>query len=161
MMDIDDVAEYLRLSRSSVYKMVGAGELPGHKVGKHWRFRKSTIDAWLDDRGNAEASALLRREPEGGQVQPSPEPQGIGARSLGQGIATPASRTDSDLEGALSARQIALLAERWIVNAQQFIALAAQPSGRDGISHLLGLEPENIAEIARSLDARLGDERKR
>jgi excisionase family DNA binding protein len=48
VMTIDDLAEYLQVSKSSLYKLVQSGQIPGHKVGKHWRFRRNTIDRWLD-----------------------------------------------------------------------------------------------------------------
>ena len=47
-MTIDELAEYLQVSKSSLYKFVQNGQIPGHKVGKHWRFRRLTIDRWLD-----------------------------------------------------------------------------------------------------------------
>lgn len=50
-MTIDDLAEYLQVSKSSLYKLVQSGQIPGQKVGKHWRFRRDTIDRWLDKRG--------------------------------------------------------------------------------------------------------------
>lgn len=31
-----DLAEYLKVSMSSLYKLVHSGKLPGHKVEKHW-----------------------------------------------------------------------------------------------------------------------------
>lgn len=46
-MTISDLAEYLQVSKSSLYKLAQQGRVPGQKVGKHWRFHKSTIDAWL------------------------------------------------------------------------------------------------------------------
>ena len=49
VMTIDDLAEYLKLSKSTLYKLCQAGKIPGQKVGRHWRFRKETIDKWLDD----------------------------------------------------------------------------------------------------------------
>lgn len=53
VMNITDLAEYLHVSKSSLYKLVQSGKVPGQKVGKHWRFRKEAIDRWLDDnRGN-------------------------------------------------------------------------------------------------------------
>lgn len=48
VMTIDELAEYLQVSKSSLYKLVQNGQIPGHKVGKHWRFRRLTIDRWLD-----------------------------------------------------------------------------------------------------------------
>ena len=43
----EEVAEYLRLPLSTVYKLVQDKRLPGFKVGKHWRFRKETIQRWI------------------------------------------------------------------------------------------------------------------
>lgn len=51
VMTIDDLAAYLQVSKSSLYRLVQDGKVPGHKVGKHWRFRRATIDLWLDKRG--------------------------------------------------------------------------------------------------------------
>lgn len=45
----EEVAEYLRLPLSTVYKFVQDKRLPGFKVGKHWRFRKETIIQWTKD----------------------------------------------------------------------------------------------------------------
>jgi len=44
---IGDVAEYLKISRSSAYQLAKKGELPGRKVGKHWRFHRHSIEQWL------------------------------------------------------------------------------------------------------------------
>lgn len=50
-MTISDLAEYLQVSKSSLYKLVQQGKVPGQKVGKHWRFRRGAIDRWLDQGG--------------------------------------------------------------------------------------------------------------
>lgn len=52
-MTIDDLARYLQLSKSSLYKLAQEGKVPGQKVGRHWRFHKPAIDAWLVKRGPA------------------------------------------------------------------------------------------------------------
>jgi len=49
VMTIDDLAEYLKLSKSTLYKLCQAGKVPGQKVGRHWRFHKAVIDRWLGD----------------------------------------------------------------------------------------------------------------
>lgn len=48
-MTISDLAEYLQLSKSSLYKLVKSGRVPGQKVGKHWRFHRDAIEAWLKE----------------------------------------------------------------------------------------------------------------
>ena len=46
-MTIEDLAEYLKISKSTLYKLAQQGGLPGQKVGKRWRFHKEAIDSWL------------------------------------------------------------------------------------------------------------------
>ncbi|MCK4873619.1 MAG: helix-turn-helix domain-containing protein [Phycisphaerales bacterium] len=47
---IDDLVVYLKLPKSTVYKLAQEGKIPGRKVGKHWRFHRDTIDHWLKQR---------------------------------------------------------------------------------------------------------------
>ena len=47
LMTLEEVAEYLRLSVHTVYKMAQKGKIPALKAGKKWRFRKEDIDHWL------------------------------------------------------------------------------------------------------------------
>ena len=47
ILTIDTLAEYLKISKSALYKLVQNGRLPGQKVGKRWRFHKGAIDDWL------------------------------------------------------------------------------------------------------------------
>jgi excisionase family DNA binding protein len=49
VMTIDDLAVYLKLSTSTLYKLCAEGKVPGTKVGRHWRFRKDIIDNWLGE----------------------------------------------------------------------------------------------------------------
>jgi len=44
---IRDVATYLKLPVSTVYRLAERRELPGHKVGRQWRFHKSILDDWF------------------------------------------------------------------------------------------------------------------
>ncbi len=48
VLTIDELAVYLKISKSTLYKLAQRGEVPGQKVGKHWRFRKETIDRWFE-----------------------------------------------------------------------------------------------------------------
>ena len=47
VMTVDEVAEYLRIPRGSVYKLAQRGKIPGQKVGRHWRFRREALELWL------------------------------------------------------------------------------------------------------------------
>jgi len=48
IMTIGETAEYLRISLSSLYKLAQEGRVPCQKVGRHWRFRRESIDRWLE-----------------------------------------------------------------------------------------------------------------
>ncbi len=47
IMRLDELADYLKVSRSTLYKLVRQGDIPGQKVGKQWRFHKDAVDDWL------------------------------------------------------------------------------------------------------------------
>lgn len=47
-MTVEEVAEYLQLNRQTVTRMAARRELPGIKIGREWRFRKTHLDAYLD-----------------------------------------------------------------------------------------------------------------
>lgn len=47
VMTIEELATYLQVSKSSLYKLAQEGKVPGQKVGRHWRFHKTAIDQWL------------------------------------------------------------------------------------------------------------------
>lgn len=47
VMSLDELAVYLKVSKSTLYKLVQQGGFPGQKVGKQWRFHKSAVDDWL------------------------------------------------------------------------------------------------------------------
>ncbi len=48
----EEVAVYLRLPQSTVYKLAQDKVIPGFKVGKHWRFRRESILDWIKTREN-------------------------------------------------------------------------------------------------------------
>lgn len=48
VMTIEEVSKYLQIPLSSLYKLAQEGKIPCQKIGRHWRFRKETIDRWLD-----------------------------------------------------------------------------------------------------------------
>jgi excisionase family DNA binding protein len=52
ILNIKELAEYLKLTEVTIYKYANEGKIPGVKVGSRWRFDKDRIDE------------LLRREEE-------------------------------------------------------------------------------------------------
>ena len=54
LMNVREVAEYLRISEAKVYRLANQGGIPVMRIGKAWRFRKDLLDQWI--RQNTEAS---------------------------------------------------------------------------------------------------------
>jgi len=49
VLTIEELSVYLKIPKSTLYKLVREGKVPSQKVGRHWRFRKKAIDRWLDE----------------------------------------------------------------------------------------------------------------
>ncbi|MGA2147114.1 MAG: helix-turn-helix domain-containing protein [Bryobacteraceae bacterium] len=48
ILSIDQLSRYLGVPKSTLYRLAAGGGIPGHKVGRHWRFRRQAVDRWLD-----------------------------------------------------------------------------------------------------------------
>ena len=59
ILTIREVAAYLKLPVSTVYRLVERRELPGNKVGRQWRFQRGLIDEWLKQRSQEKSTAIL------------------------------------------------------------------------------------------------------
>jgi excisionase family DNA binding protein len=49
VMTIEETAKYLKIGKSSLYKMAREGKIPAVKIANQWRFRKEDIDKWLQE----------------------------------------------------------------------------------------------------------------
>ncbi|MDI6605999.1 MAG: helix-turn-helix domain-containing protein [Candidatus Omnitrophota bacterium] len=50
LIDIDELARYLKLKRQTIYNWLHEGKISGMKVGGVWRFDRKEIDNWLKSR---------------------------------------------------------------------------------------------------------------
>lgn len=50
ILTVREVAEYLRLAESTVYRLAQEGEIPGRKIGGTWRFSRQGIKNWINYR---------------------------------------------------------------------------------------------------------------
>ncbi len=48
VMTIDEVADYLKMKVVTIYKHAQVGKIPAFKVGSKWRFKRETIDKWIE-----------------------------------------------------------------------------------------------------------------
>jgi excisionase family DNA binding protein len=52
IMTIEETCSYLRIPKSSLYKLAQEGKIPCQKVGRHWRFHRESLDRWLQENPN-------------------------------------------------------------------------------------------------------------
>lgn len=50
LIDIDELADYLKLKRQTIYNWLHEGKITGMKIGGVWRFERREIDVWLKSR---------------------------------------------------------------------------------------------------------------
>ncbi len=61
--DVDSLASYLHLTPAQVEKMASRNQLPGRRVGGHWKFSRDEIHHWFEDRiGVSDQSELQQVE---------------------------------------------------------------------------------------------------
>jgi excisionase family DNA binding protein len=60
---VGELAEYLRVHRSTLYRLLKKGEVPGFKIGSDWRFNIEEIDRWRVQQG-APLTEISHNEPE-------------------------------------------------------------------------------------------------
>ncbi|WHH60954.1 helix-turn-helix domain-containing protein [Petroclostridium sp. X23] len=54
ILTVSQVAEYLQLSEMTTYKLVQEGKIPAFKIGRHWRVKKSDLNAFIERLKNGE-----------------------------------------------------------------------------------------------------------
>lgn len=59
ILTIEEVARYLRVSERTVYDWAQKGEIPSGKIGTVWRFKKSDIERWVNERLSSNRPAGL------------------------------------------------------------------------------------------------------
>ena len=47
ILTIEEAAEFLQLSKRSLYKLLRQGKIPGRKILNKWRFEKENLRRWL------------------------------------------------------------------------------------------------------------------
>jgi excisionase family DNA binding protein len=55
-LSVDEIGAYLGVKRDTVYKWINEKEMPAHKIGRLWKFKKDEIDGWVRRGGASERS---------------------------------------------------------------------------------------------------------
>lgn len=51
---VDDISEYLGVSKDTVYTWISGKGMPAHRVGRLWKFKRDEVDAWVKSGGAAD-----------------------------------------------------------------------------------------------------------
>lgn len=70
VMDIRQAADYLGISGDTLYRYASEGFVPAFKLGNRWRFRKSLLDAWMDEKSGVRQAVATPEDVASGQRKP-------------------------------------------------------------------------------------------
>jgi len=61
-MSVDEIAAYLGVKRDTLYKWIERKDMPAHKVGRLWKFKKDEVDKWVKTGGAAVSSKSSKKK---------------------------------------------------------------------------------------------------
>ncbi len=50
VLTLREAAAYLRLPERTFRRLLAEGKLPGFRLGQQWRFRRSALEVWMEER---------------------------------------------------------------------------------------------------------------
>jgi excisionase family DNA binding protein len=53
-LSVEEIAEYLGVSKDTVYAWISKRNMPAHRIGRFWKFKTDEIDGWVRSGGAAE-----------------------------------------------------------------------------------------------------------
>ena len=63
VMNIRQASQYLGVSPDTLYKYVGEQKIPAFKLGNRWRFKKSRLDQWMEEKSSQMEVKGNKRKP--------------------------------------------------------------------------------------------------
>ncbi len=52
-LSVEGIAEYLGVSKETIYRWLERKKIPAHRIGKLWKFKPSEVDLWIMSGGAA------------------------------------------------------------------------------------------------------------
>ena len=63
VMNIRQASQYLGVSPDTLYKYVGEQKIPAFKLGNRWRFKKSRLDQWMEEKSSQMEAKGNKKKP--------------------------------------------------------------------------------------------------
>lgn len=61
-LSVDEICKYLGIGKDTVYKWIDKHDMPAHRMGRLWKFKKDQVDAWVEAGGASSAQDKLEDE---------------------------------------------------------------------------------------------------
>jgi excisionase family DNA binding protein len=61
LLTTEQVAQYLKIDKFTLYRLVTRGKIPAFKVGNQWRFKRRLLEDWLEKNSNLEKVHYVRK----------------------------------------------------------------------------------------------------
>ena len=67
-MNIRQASQYLGVSPDTLYKYVNEQKIPAFKLGNRWRFKKSRLDQWMEEKSSQMEVSKSKKAKAAGQA---------------------------------------------------------------------------------------------
>ena len=68
VMNIRQASQYLGVSPDTLYKYVNEQSIPAFKLGNRWRFKKSRLDQWMEEKSSQMEANKTKKPKAAGQA---------------------------------------------------------------------------------------------
>ncbi len=68
VMNIRQASQYLGVSPDTLYKYVNEQSIPAFKLGNRWRFKKSRLDQWMEEKSSQMEAQKPKKAKAAGQA---------------------------------------------------------------------------------------------
>lgn len=56
-LSVEEIAEYLGVSKDTVYAWINKRNMPAHRIGRFWKFKTDEVDEWVRSDGASESES--------------------------------------------------------------------------------------------------------
>jgi excisionase family DNA binding protein len=68
VMNIRQASQYLGVSPDTLYKYVYEEKIPAFKLGNRWRFKKSKLDQWMEEKSTMRETPREKKKPKAARI---------------------------------------------------------------------------------------------